>query len=212
MKMIGTLQTLLNEGQGNYSSLLGTSDSSRLATISALGSQFQRLSQAAPIRGSIPVMTSRSCVLWNDTDQGVFNKDTKASRQDGMDKTMWKGSHCKVCAEADESNVWVQRRNRPELYKVPKQHLSRMHHMWKDTDQGMLNTFCKVQCGTGKYFTFKKGRRCTVFDINQRNATEVWVKFISSWEPNAGYRVPKSCLNPVYPGGYKGVPTSVYVP
>ncbi|KAE9375165.1 hypothetical protein N431DRAFT_402497 [Stipitochalara longipes BDJ] len=217
-KMISTLQALLNGGSGSYSSLLSTSDNSRLATISALSAQFQRLSQEAPIQCSIPAITTRSCALWGDTDQGVFTMAVGVQEQGGaIYKTIEKGRHCKVLNEADESTVWVQISRLTDLFKVPKYGLCRMRHFWADTDQGILNNSCTAfRSGPKKKkkFLFKKGRACTVFDIYQKNPSYVVVKFrftSPEWDSNIGYAVLKKYLSPVYPGGRRSTPTSVYV-
>ncbi|KAN0113277.1 hypothetical protein V8E51_006228 [Hyaloscypha variabilis] len=120
-KMIGTLQALLNGGSGSYSSLLGTSDQSRLSTISALGSQYQRLAQAAPIQRSIPATTTttttqsyaqldhtdqgvstaqpitQSCALWDGTDQGVLTTAVEAvGPRNGEHRFLYGQTLCRV--------------------------------------------------------------------------------------------------------------------
>jgi len=118
-KMIGTLQALLNGGSGSYSSLLDTSDQSRLSTISALGSQYQRLAQAAPIQRSIPATTTttqsyaqldhtdqgvstaqpitQSCALWDGTDQGVLTTAVEAvGPRNGEHRFLYGQTLCRV--------------------------------------------------------------------------------------------------------------------
>ncbi|PMD30247.1 hypothetical protein L207DRAFT_573689 [Hyaloscypha variabilis F] len=118
-KMIGTLQALLNGGSGSYSSLLDTSDQSRLSTISALGSQYQRLAQAAPIQRSIPATTTttqsyaqldhtdqgvstaqpitQSCALWDGTDQGVLTTTVEAvGPRNGEHRFLYGQTLCRV--------------------------------------------------------------------------------------------------------------------
>ena len=219
MKMIATLHALLSHnGRRSYASMLNVSDSSRRATISALGSQFQRLWQSAPIPRSFRAVPSRSCVLWNDTDQGVFHREcyaTESRDQRGILRQFPKGSHCKVLGEADINNVWIQDAKLPGRYRILKQNLIRMRHFWRDTDQGILSKSCAaIQGWTLRGFTFKRGRECTVFDIDLGGPQNVWVKFTfpnSEWDSNVGYLVPKKYLHPAYSGGRRSMPTSVYV-
>lgn len=200
--MIGTLQAIINGGSGSYTSLLGTSNSSRLDTIAALSTQFQRLSQNAPIQESITPASSKKCALWDDTNQGQLNMSCEGE-EDGTNEhfIFEKGRSCTVYNEINSKYIWVRFTfstagwDSYTAYMIPKSALSREYI---GPVPAVLNAACTGKRASGKCFTFAKGRDCIMY--NDISATMVWVRFTFSdpaWDANEAYVVERRFLTKI---------------